>query len=68
MKGTANRRRVVPKEIFLSLKIPIYENIVGKTSKQIEDINFQNKKLEKHILNNNEEIKQKVAELWGDNK
>src|SRR3989339_1491068 len=65
MKGTANRRRVVPKEIFLSLKIPIYENIVGKTSKQIEDINFQNKKLEKHILNNNEEIKQKVAELWG---
>ena len=66
MKGTANRRRVVPKDVFLKIKIPLPET-VNDINDQIESLNILQEDLTKKIKENERKITDKIAEAWGAN-
>ena len=67
MKGTANRRRVVPKDVFLSLKVPAPSKvIVDDFEDRLLAIEKDNLELAKKIEENNIYTEKKIAEIWGE--
>jgi hypothetical protein len=65
MKGTANRRRVVPKTIFLSLRIPLpSQKIVKSISKYTLAVRDENEVLVKKIALNKKNLRDKYSSLW----
>ena len=65
MKGTANRRRVVPKDEFLKIRIPMMNlETVTKITKMIETKQMENRKYLQIIEENNASIKKIVDESW----
>ncbi len=65
MKGTANRRRVVPKDIFLSIQIPLPKNEnLKKIVKKITSLQNENIELLDKISLNKKNINEEVSSLW----
>ncbi|MEI6552953.1 MAG: N-6 DNA methylase [bacterium] len=65
MKGTANRRRVVPKDIFLSLKFPLpNEKLVRSTTDKIISLKQENISLINKIQSNKNTITETLSNIW----
>ncbi len=63
MKGTANRRRVVPKDVFLKIRIPVPKDIEHINS-ELEIFSNEQKALAQKIKLNEQKINNKITELW----
>lgn len=65
IKGTANRRRVVPKDLFMKIRIPIPDP-QSAVYKELSDTLARQNSLKKQLIETRSRLKDIISHAWGE--